>query len=76
MDGLLRFAVHWRLLSTTSKEWNMSDQMKTQRVLGFRVARELTVEEMRRVSGGASSNAPSYSGYFNPRQDDVLTDEK
>lgn len=54
----------------------MSDQKTTQRVFGFRVARELSVEEMRRVSGGASSNSPSYSGYLAPRQDDVVTDEK
>lgn len=54
----------------------MSDQQKSPRVLGFNVARELTPEEMRRVSGGASSNTRSYSGYYAPRIDDVATDEK
>ena len=51
--------------------------MKNQeRVLGFNVARELTDEEVRMVSGGASNNSPSWSGYISISQDDVATDEK
>lgn len=53
----------------------ISDNVITPRVLGYMAARELTVEEISMVSGGASSNAPSYSGYWSGRQDDVVTDE-
>jgi hypothetical protein len=54
----------------------MKNNENRTRVLGFSVSRELTVEEMSRVSGGASSNSPSWSGYWNPQVDDVVTDEK
>lgn len=53
----------------------MSDN-STIRILGYTQARELTPEEIARVSGGASSNTPSYSGPGNAqRRDDVVTDD-
>lgn len=53
-----------------------SDNAITPRVLGYMAARELTIEELSMVSGGASSNSPSWSGApGHAVQDDVATDE-